>query len=103
MVIDGTKLASMSDIGIMTVWATKDDMLYTTQVAKKYHCCSIFGLKCWAAFMKEQIRGSGVRREFSISLSGMNRGPFTPLTVMPVRRGKPVSAWLHPAPALPIP
>ena len=66
MVIDGAKLASMCDIGNMNVWATKDDMRITAEVAKKYHCCSMFGLKCWAPYMAELLRGTGINLEFSI-------------------------------------
>jgi deoxyribose-phosphate aldolase len=66
MIIDGAKLASMCDIGNMTVWATKEDMRFTAEVAKKHHCCSIFGLKCWAAYMAELIKGTGIKLEFSI-------------------------------------
>lgn len=66
MVINGAKLAAMCDIGNMNVWATKDDMRFTAEIAKQYHCCSIFGLKCWATYMAELIKGTGINLEFSI-------------------------------------
>jgi deoxyribose-phosphate aldolase len=66
MVINGLKLASMCDIGNMSVWATKEDMRVTVDVAKKYHCCSVFGLKCWASYMAGLVKGTGINLEFSI-------------------------------------
>ncbi len=66
MLVTAEKFASMCDIGDMRVWATKEDMKYTCDIAKKYHCASLFGLKCYADYMKEQIKDSGVKLEFSI-------------------------------------
>ena len=37
MLVTAEKFASMCDIGDMRVWATKDDMKYTCDIAKKYH------------------------------------------------------------------
>lgn len=66
MIIDGKKFASMCDVGNMNVWATKADMKYVVDLAKRYGCCSVYGLKCWAPYMAELLKGSGINLEFSI-------------------------------------
>ena len=66
MVINGAKLASMSEIGDMRVFATKEDTRYNAEVAIKHGCHAIFGLKCYASYMKELIKGTGVILEFSV-------------------------------------
>ena len=66
MIVDGAKIASMSDIGDMRVFATKEDMKHTAEVAMKYGCKSVFVLKCYADYVKELIKGSGVGLEFSV-------------------------------------
>ena len=47
MIISGKELAAMYDVGNIDVCATKaDNMEYVVEIAKKYKCCSVFGLKC---------------------------------------------------------
>ena len=66
MIVDGAKIASISDIGDMRVFATKEDMKKTCEIAMQYNCKSVFGLKCYADYMKSLIQGSPVGLEFSI-------------------------------------
>ncbi len=65
MIVDGAKIASISDIGDMRVLATKEDMRKTAEIAMQYRCKSVFVLKCYAEYIKEMIKGSGVGLEFS--------------------------------------
>ena len=64
--ISAKEFAHYCDIGDMRVIATKEDTKFTCDVAKKYGARSIFGLKCYADYMAEQLKGSGVQLEFSI-------------------------------------
>ena len=67
MVISGKEFAGMCDVGIMNTCATKSDMERVAAVAIEHNCCAIFGLKCWAPYLKELISGTDIDLEFSIS------------------------------------
>lgn len=69
MIITGKKFASMCDIGTWEALATKADVDYCIDVAKKYNACSLYTPKCFCAYAADALKGTGINLEFSICSS----------------------------------